>query len=132
MPTHYYLIDASKYPLGRLATRISVLLRGKNSVDFKPNVFADNIVIVINASGIKLTGNKVSSKIYTRYTGFHGGIKNVSFSTLRKKNPQKIIREAVRGMLPKNRLTSKWLKNLKVYASGDHSFKKEKLLVIKE
>jgi len=131
--SNYYLIDASKQPLGRIATKVAVLLRGKSNPNFRPNVLSNNVVIVINAAAVRLSGSKSLSKIYTRYTGFPGGIKTQTFSTLRKSNPAAILRHAVRGMLPKNRLTSAWLSNLKIITDNNHPYNKgEKIIEIEE
>lgn len=124
----YYLIDASKKPLGRIATRVATLLQGKNQVHYQPNALANNIVIVINAEKIYLTGRKNDSKRYQRYSGYHGGIKTETFSNLKKKNPEKLISHAVEGMLPKNRLKSKLIKNLKITLAENHRYQKEKLI----
>lgn len=126
----YYLINASEKPLGRIATRAAFLLQGKNSVNWKPNAVADNIVIVTNASKVFLSGTKTDSKRYYHYSGYHGGLKTETFSELKEKNPQKLISHAIEGMLPKNRLRSALIKNLKIFLDENHSYQKED--VIKE
>lgn len=113
----FYLIDAAKKPLGRLATKVAVLLLGKNSADFKKNALAKNIVIIINAKNIYLTGNKSSSKQYFRYTGYHGGIKSKKFTEV---TPSEAIKRAVYGMLPDNKLRKEMMKNLKIFPGKEH------------
>ena len=130
--TKYYLVDASKKPLGRFATKVAYLLRGKNSPAYRPNVLPNIIVIVINAKGTYLSGNKNSSKQYFKYSGYHGGIKTTTFSTLQKDNPVAIVRHAVRGMLPDNRMRDKLMKNLKIYPDSNHPYINEKNLIVEE
>ena len=127
----YYLIDASKQPLGRMATVASILLRDKISANYISNKCPNNIVIIINAANIYLTGNKSISKTYNRYTGFHGGVKTKDFFQLSKENPKKLIEKAVKGMLPKNRLIKNLMANLKIYDSKNHQYKKEQIIEIK-
>lgn len=124
----YYLIDASLKPLGRTATRVANLLRNKNSASYKPNVIPQNIVIVVNAGKVFLTGTKELSKRYYHYSGYHGGLKTKTFSELKEKNPCDIVRKAVLGMLPKNRLQDQIIKNLKVFADENHSFSKFEII----
>ncbi len=119
----YYLVDASKDTLGRISTKIAVLLTGKNSVNYRPNIIANNVVVVINADNVHLSGTKELSKQYFRHSGFHGGIKITNFSRLKKEKPEELIRKAVKGMLPKNRLQLKIIKNLKIFAANQHPYK---------
>ena len=116
----WYLVDAEGAVLGRLATRIAAHLRGKHNVLFTPHVDTGDSIIVINAEKVKLTGRKWNQKMYYRHSGYIGGLKEISAEKLREKRPEDIIRFAVRGMLPKNRLGRKLYKKLKVYAGEKH------------
>ena len=122
----YYLIDASKKPLGRIATQAAVLLTGKNDPNYAPNVIANQIVVVINSDKLYLTGNKELSKRYYRHSGYPGGIKETQFADLKKTDSTEIIKKAVRGMIPANRLQSEVLKHLSIFKGGKHSFDKVK------
>lgn len=128
----YYIIDASLMPLGRMATSISTVLRGKNNVNFKPNVLPGNVVVVINASQVNLSANKELSKRYYHYSGYHGGLKTKTFSELKEKSPEDIIKLAVKGMLPKNKLQNELLKNLKVFRDANYEINAKNLIPIKE
>lgn len=127
METKYYLIDASQSPLGRISTRVAVLLMGKNDPNYAPNVVADNIVIIINSDKLFLTGTKELSKKYYRHSGYPGGIKETDFADLKKTDSTEIIRKAVRGMIPHNRLESELMKHLKVFKGNEHSYPKVKI-----
>ena len=116
----WYLIDAQDMILGRLSTQIATILRGKNKACFTPSVDTGDFVIVINAEKIALTGNKQSGKIYYSHSGFPGGLKNASAGELLDKKPADLIKKAVKGMLPKNKLSRHMLKKLKVYAGSNH------------
>ncbi|MCX6812703.1 MAG: 50S ribosomal protein L13 [Candidatus Berkelbacteria bacterium] len=129
MEEKIYLIDASARPLGRMATEIAELLRGKNLPSFRPNVLPNAVVVVINAEKVFLSGNKESSKQYFSYSGFHGGIKMKKFSELKKSDPKEIIRKAVWGMLPKNKLQTEFIKKLKIFLDANHPYDKEKVIV---
>ena len=118
----WYVIDAEGQVLGRLASQVAKILRGKNKPDFTPHVDCGDYVIVINADKVRLTGKKMTDKVYTRYTGFPGGQRFATpadFLTTDKK-PQFVVEHAVRGMLPKTRLGEAIMKNLKVYAGAEH------------
>jgi len=128
----YFIIDASKMPVGRAATHIATVLRGKNSANFRPNSVPGNIVIVINASSVYLTAQKELSKQYYHYSGFHGGLKTKKFSELKNDSPDKIIRAAVKGMLPKNKLQNYFMKNLKIFSGNEHNFGNKNLIPIEE
>ena len=117
---NWYLIDAKDQVLGRLSTKIAQLIRGKEKPEFTPHLDMGDFVIVINADKIKVSGNKEKSKVYWSHSGFPGGQKESNLSDLRKKFPDRIIMNAVKGMLPHNRLGRKILKNLKVYVDGCH------------
>ena len=116
----WYVVDASDQVLGRLATQIAMRLRGKHKPIFTPHVDTGDFVIVINADKVKLTGRKVDQKMYWRHSGYPGGIRGVSARRMLETKPEELIRQAVRGMLPKNRLGRKLLKKLKVYTGTEH------------
>ena len=114
------VIDAEGKVLGRLATEIADQLRGKNMPTFTPHADSGDYVVVVNAEKIVLTGNKMRDKIYSRYTGWMGGLKEQTATEVMKKNPTFIIHTAVKGMLPKNKLSRQLIKKLKVYAGSEH------------
>jgi large subunit ribosomal protein L13 len=116
----WYVIDAQDKALGRVATEVARLLRGKHKPIFTPHVDTGDFVIVLNAEKILLTGNKAEQKFYYRHSGYPGGIKAVSYGELLKKKPQKVMELAVKGMLPHNKLGSAMFKKLKVYAGNQH------------
>ena len=116
----WVVVDAQGEILGRLSTKIAMIIRGKNKPDFTPNVDCGDNVIVINADKVKLTGNKFSEKQYVSYTGYPGGQRFISPKELMAKHPTRVIEKAVRGMLPKNRLGRKMIKKLFVYAGDKH------------
>lgn len=116
----WYVVDASDQVLGRLATQIAMRLRGKHKPIYTPHVDTGDFVIVINADKVKLTGRKVDQKMYWRHSGYPGGIRGVSARRMLETKPEELIRQAVRGMLPKNRLGRKLLKKLKVYTGTEH------------
>jgi large subunit ribosomal protein L13 len=116
----WYLVDAENKVLGRLATELAKILRGKNKPTFTPHVDTGDYVIVVNADKVSLTGKKWKDKVYYRHSGYPGGIKSITADNLRTKRPEDLIRLAVKGMLPKNRLGRKLFKKLKVYAGTEH------------
>ena len=116
----WYVIDGQGKILGRMATEIARVLRGKHKPTFTPNQDAGDFVIVINARGVKLTGAKLQDKIYYRHTEFPGGIRERTAAEMLQLKPEELIRLAVRGMLPKNRLSRKLVTKLKVYAGPEH------------
>jgi len=116
----WYLVDVDNKVLGRVATEIANVLRGKNKPTFTPSVDTGDFVIVVNAEKIALTGQKFSDKIYYSHSGFPGGLKEISAGKLLEKKPEDIIKKAVKGMLPKNKLARHMLKKLKIYAGADH------------
>ncbi len=122
----WYIIDAEGKVLGRLATEIATILRGKNKAIYTPHVDTGDFVIVINADKIKLTGKKLSQKNYTYHTGYPGGLRQVPYATLMEKNPEKIIELAVKGMLPKNSLGRSMYRKLKVYRGTEHGHEAQK------
>ncbi len=116
----WFVVDAAGQNLGRLATRIATVLRGKHKPTFTPGMDVGDFVIVINAGKIAVTGNKMTEKMYYRYSGYPGGLSETSLSKMLATHPERVIEEAVRGMLPKNRLGRAMFKKLKVYAGGNH------------
>ncbi|MBN2332845.1 MAG: 50S ribosomal protein L13 [Deltaproteobacteria bacterium] len=116
----WHVIDAKGKVLGRLATEIADILRGKNKPIYTPHVDTGDFVVVVNAQDIRLTGNKMADKMYHHHTGYPGGIRSISAEKLLDKKPEELIRLAVKGMMPKNRLGRKMFKKLKVYAGKEH------------
>jgi len=116
----WWVVDASDQVLGRLATRVATVLRGKHKPAFTPHLDTGDFVIVVNADKIKLTGRKWEQKAYYRHSGYPGGIKSFLAKRLRSEHPDRLVQAAVRGMLPKNRLGRKLIKKLKVYAGPEH------------
>jgi len=116
----WIVVDAEGEILGRLASRIAMVIRGKHKPSFTPHVDCGDNVIVINADKIKLTGKKLTDKLYVRYTGYPGGQRFATPKQLLEKHPERVIEHAVRGMLPKNRLGRQLFKNLYVYAGNGH------------
>ncbi len=116
----WYLVDAKGKTLGRMATKIADILRGKDKPTFTPNTDLGGFVVVINAKDVKLTGNKLEQKQYYRHSGYIGSIKSVSAKDMLEKSPERVIEHAVKGMLPKNKLSSQLIKKLKVYADSEH------------
>lgn len=116
----WYLVDADNKVLGRIATEIANVLRGKNKPTFTPSVDTGDFVIVVNADKIQLTGNKNADKIYYSHSGFPGGLKEITAGKLLEKKPEDLIKKAVKGMLPKNKLARHMIKKLKIYTGTDH------------
>lgn len=116
-------VDASGVPLGRLATEVATVLMGKHRPEYTPHVDTGEFVIVTNASQVALTGSKGQQKLRLRYTGYPGGLKAETYDTVRDRAPEKLIEDAVRRMLPKNRLGRRMLTKLKVYPGTDHPHK---------
>lgn len=116
----WYLIDATDLPAGRLAVEIANILRGRVKPSYTPHVDMGDFVVVVNAEKIKLTGAKEEKKIYRHFTGFPSGLRLFPASIVRKKNPTRIITQAVKGMLPKNHLCRHQATRLKVYAGAEH------------
>ena len=117
---NWYVIDATDVVLGRLASQVAVLLRGKHKASFAPHVDGGDFVIVINAEKVALTGKKATDKMVYRHSGYPGGLRAVPIGELIEKNPTRVIENAVKGMLPKNKLAAQQLNHLKVYAGSDH------------
>lgn len=118
----WHLFDVEDKILGRVATQIAFLLRGKGKPYFIPHLDCGDYVVVINAKEVKVTGKKEKQKIYTRYSGYPGGLKKETLKHLRQKSPEKIIRQAVSGMLPKNKLRKRWLARLFVSVDDKHPY----------
>lgn len=116
----WYVVDAKDQTLGRLATQIAVLLRGKHKPIFSPHMDVGDFVIVINADKIRVSGNKMETKMYYRHSGHPGGLTSITLRDQLQRFPDRVIRSAVRGMLPKNSLGRKQLKKLKIYAAPTH------------
>ena len=116
----WYLVDAEGKVLGRLATRIAMILRGKTKAIYTPHVDTGDQVIVINASKVAVTGRKLKQKLYRTYSGYPGGLKEKNLETMLKKKPEEVIIRAVKGMLPHNKLGRKMLRKLKVYRGASH------------
>lgn len=116
----WLLVDAEGKVVGRLATEIAALLRGKHKPEFSPHQDLGDYVVVINADKVVLTGNKPAQKQYRRHSGYPGGLKEQSFDDVMAKYPERVLEQAVRGMLPKNSLGRKMFRKLKVYAGPDH------------
>ena len=116
----WHVVDATGAPLGRLASRIAQVLRGKHKPTYAPHIDGGDYVIVINAEKVSVTSGKTQSKIYYRHSGYPGGLKEETFERLLDRRPEAIIERAVKGMLPKNRLGRQMGRKLKVYAGPDH------------
>lgn len=117
----WYVVDAQGMVLGRLASQVAAVLRGKNKPEFTPNVDTGDYVIVINCAKVVLTGNKLEQKTYKKYTGYLGGLKETTYEKLMQTKPEFIVRKAIKGMLPKNTLGREMLKKLKVYSGSEHN-----------
>jgi large subunit ribosomal protein L13 len=115
----WFVIDANRQVLGRLATRIARLLIGKDKPTYTPFLDCGDHIVVINAERVKLTGNKMDQKVYRHHSGWPGGLKEVSIRALMQRRPEEVIREAVLGMLPKNKLRARRAKKLRVYAGSE-------------
>ncbi len=116
----WYVVDAQGKVLGRLASRIAMVLRGKTKPVFTPHMDTGDFVVVVNAAQVRLTGRKLDNKFYYRHSGYPGGLKTTSARQLLQRKPEEVLRHAVRGMLPRNSLGRHLLKKLKVYAGGEH------------
>ena len=127
----WYIMDCSGKTLGRLSVQVANILRGKNKPEYTPNSDIGDFVVLVNAKKIEVTGNKAENKIYYRHTGYPGGIKKISFKDQLDKDPEKLIRDAVKGMLPKNRLNRQIIKKLKVYNDENHPHEAQNPEVIK-
>lgn len=122
----WVLVDAEGQTLGRLASKVAKILRGKYKTNFTPHVDCGDNVIVINAEKVQLSGNKMEEKTYLRYTGYPGGQRSTTASELLNKHPERLIEKSVKGMLPKNKLGADLFRNLKVYAGAEHNQEAQK------
>ncbi|MBU3674418.1 MAG: 50S ribosomal protein L13 [Acidobacteria bacterium] len=122
----WLLVDAEGQTLGRLATQIADALRGKRKPEYTPHIDTGDFVIVVNAEKISVTGNKMTEKMYRRHTGYPGGLRERTLAEMLEQRPEEVIRKAVRGMLPRNRLARRQITKLKVYAGPDHPHEAQK------
>ena len=116
----WIVVDAEGYNLGRLSTKVAMLLRGKYKPSYTPHVDCGDNVIVINAEKINLTGNKLDDKTYIRHTGYPGGQRSLTARVMQQKNPALLVEKAIKGMLPKNKLGAELFRNLNVYVGSEH------------
>ncbi len=116
----WYVVDAEGQTLGRLATEIAHILRGKNKPQYTPHVDTGDFVVVVNAEKVVVTGRKAEQKVYRRHSGYPGGLKETSYEQMMERRPTEILRRAVKGMMPKNRLARQQLRKLKIYAGPEH------------
>ena len=117
----WYVVDATDMVLGRLASQVAMVLRGKNKPTFTPNVDTGDYVIIINADKVRLTGKKLEKKYYRYHTGYIGGLKEVQYKKLMAEKPEFVVYKAVKGMLPKNAIGRTMIKKLHVYAGNEHN-----------
>ena len=117
---NWYVVDASQYTLGRLASAIAVRLRGKHKTNFTPHVDSGDYVVVVNAGKVQVTGRKERDKLYHRHSGYPGGLKTMSLAEMRTRHPDDILRLAVKRMLPRNPLGRSMLRKLKIYEGAEH------------
>lgn len=122
----WFVVDATGKVLGRLATPVASILRGKHKPQFAPNIDVGDHVIVINAAGVKLTGNKIQEKELQHFSGYAGGLRRIPYEKLMKERPELVIEKAIKGMLPHNRLGRKMAKKLKVYRGPEHPHQAQK------
>ena len=127
----WYIIDATDLPLGRVASKAAHILRGKHKVTFTPHVDCGDYVIILNASNVKLTGNKLTDKMYYNHSGYTGGLRIRSAKEMKGRYPEEMIERAVKGMLPKGRLGRQMYKKLFVYAGNEHKHLAQKPVEIK-
>ena len=122
----WFIVDAEGKTLGKVASRVASILRGKHKSTFTPHVDCGDYVIVINAEKVEVTGRKRKNKIYKRHTGYPGGLKEVTFQQLQAAKPEEIIKHAIKGMMPKRKLSRQMYKKLKVYAGPEHGHAAQK------
>jgi large subunit ribosomal protein L13 len=116
----WYVVDAEGKTLGRLATEIAKVLRGKNKPQYTPHVDTGDFVVVVNAEKVVVTGKKAEQKVYRRHSGYPGGLKTTTYEQMMERRPTEILRKAVKGMMPKTRLARQQLRKLKIYAGPEH------------
>ena len=122
----WYIVDAAGKPLGKVAAQVAVILTGKHRPDYTPHVDGGDCVIVLNAAQVVLTGKKMTDKMYRHHTGHIGGLKEVSYGELLATEPEKVMKLAVKGMLPKNKLAANMMARLRVYADANHEQEAQK------
>lgn len=122
----WYVVDAEGKTLGRMASAVAAVLRGKNKPTYTPHVDCGDYVIIINADKVAVTGKKRQEKIYKRHTGYPGGLKELTFEQMMEKHPEEVVRHAVKGMMPNGKLGRKMFKKLKVYAGPEHNHAAQK------
>ena len=122
----WYVVDAEGKTLGRMASAVAAILRGKNKSTYTPHVDCGDYVIIINADKVAVTGKKRQEKIYKRHTGYPGGLRELTFEQLMEKHPEEVVRHAVKGMMPNGKLGRKMFKKLKVYAGPEHDHAAQK------
>lgn len=127
----WWLLDADGVVLGRLATKVADILRGKNRPHYTPFFDTGDFVIIVNANKVKLTGRKEDQKVYYRHSGYMGGLKETSYKKMIATHPDRVIAHAVKGMLPKNKLNRKILKKLKIYSGSQHKHQAQKPEILK-
>ena len=123
---NWYVVDATDQVLGRLASQIAAILRGKNKANFTPHVDTGDYVIVINCDKVRLTGKKAEKKVYTQYSGYPGGLKVTPYLEMMEKHPERVIEKAVKGMLPHNTLGRQMFRRLKVFTGSEHPYGSQK------
>lgn len=122
----WYVVDATDMVLGRLASQVAAILRGKNKPTFTPNVDTGDFVIIVNCDKVRLTGKKLEQKMYRYHTGYIGGLKEIQYKKLMSEKPQFAVYEAIRGMLPKNAIGRQMIKKLKVFKGAEHTHAAQK------
>lgn len=127
----WYVVDATDMVLGRLASQVAMVLRGKNKPTFTPNVDTGDYVIIINADKVRLTGKKLEKKFYRYHTGYIGGLKEVQYKKLMAEKPEFVVYKAVKGMLPKNAIGRTMIKKLHVYAGNEHNHQAQQPVELK-
>lgn len=127
----WYLVDATDMVLGRLASQVAAILKGKNKPEYTPNVDCGDHVIIINCDKVRMTGKKLEQKFYRYHTGYAGGLKEVQYKTLLAEKPDFAVYKAVKGMLPKNTLGEQMLKKLRVYVGSEHNHKAQNPVELK-
>ena len=126
----WYVVDAAGKPLGRVASQVASILRGKHKPTFTPHVDGGDFVVVVNASKVVLTGKKLDQKYYRYHTGYVGGLKEISYREMMEKKPEEVVAHAVSGMLPKNKLRARMMTRLRVFAGAEHTHAAQKPEVI--
>jgi len=127
----WYIVDAEDVVLGRLASNVASILRGKNKPTFTPNVDTGDYVIIVNCAKVKLTGKKLEQKYHTYHTGYVGGLKEIQYKTLMEKDPCKVVMLAVKGMLPNNSLGRQMIKKLRVFEGAEHNHEAQQPIELK-